>query len=220
MRSSHKSVLLSLAVAVLALGAAGEALCAAQPAPDPKKKKPAPKKKPAKKKKPGVKWLKHDAALTQAKSDNKPVALVFCATKYKGPAAFEGKGLFKALADSGALAVKAAPPPRLRFPKKADAEKRKKLQEAYNARLKEYQTLVAKYGVTATPKMLFLSPEGDGMYQMTRPTLAQVKHVLANLKKITEDFMAAKAKAAGKEPPRPAEPPKPAPKKPAPKKKK
>jgi hypothetical protein len=218
MRKLHKSVLLSLVSTALVLGLATEAHCAAQA--DPKKKPAAKKKQP---KKNVVNWVKNvDTALTKAKGGDKGIILVFTVAKYKGPAVFQGKGLLKALNDSGATAVKIVPPPRLRIPKKATAEQRKKRQEAHAAKVKKHQELVTKYAVTATPKMVFLSPEGDAMWQLIRPTAPQVKQVLANLPKIIEQYKAAKAKAQGKEPPKEQPKPeekKPEPKKPAPKKK-
>jgi hypothetical protein len=175
---------------MLAFGAglASDAAAAANP----------PKKKPPKRK--VVKWLRYDAGLAEAKAKTKPVVLVFADKRFRGPATFEGDALFKVLADSGAIPVRVSPPV-LRVPKRADAERKKKLQEQFNADQKKYTELATKYAVNAMPMMIFLSPEGEVMCRLVRPTAQNVQTYVASADKILERFKAAKAAAGGEKPP-------------------
>ena len=194
MRYLPLSILLAAGAALLA--GQSPALAAAQPV-----KKPAAKNV--------VKWLQLDPGLADAKSRSKPAVLVFMAGNYKGPAIFDDDAPFKALTDSGATPVKVLQPGTLTIPKTATAEKAKKLRDDHDAALKKYQELAAKYGVTAVPTMVFLSPEGDFIWKLANPTEQQVNEVMAGLPKLVGQFMAAKAKAQPQPQPPAGDKPKP-----------
>lgn len=139
-------------------------------------------------------WRDLAGGLDEAKGGGKPAILAFTPKGYLGAATFASEALLKALAASGAVAIRVLPPEPPVVPKDATAEQAKALKADYEAAEKKYRELLNQYGVSSLPAMIMLTPEGDVVHRLNNPAPAALQQVLAALPKLVEDAKAAKAR--------------------------
>jgi hypothetical protein len=145
---------------------------------------------------PELKWYELEPGLAKGKEENKPVVVVFATKAFKGPGTFESNLLRESLAKSAAIPVRVLPPEAPAVPAMATAEERKALDDKYQEALRAYRGIAGKYGASANPTVIFLSPDADVVGTLASPDVNQVNQWLTGLSKAIKDLEQKKAKAA------------------------
>jgi hypothetical protein len=146
---------------------------------------------------PALDWYELDPGLAKGKEEKRPVVVVFTTKTFRGPGTFDANALRDSLAKSAAVPVRVLPPEAPVIPAKATDEEKKALNDKYQEALKQYRELALKYGASANPTIIFLTPDAEVLGLLAAPEGREVNQWLLGLTKAVKDFGERKAKAAG-----------------------